>query len=236
VTTPYDVAVIGSGFAGSLLARLLALRGRSVLLLERGRHPRFSLGESSTPLAALALERLAARYHQPDLGSLAAHGRWRRALPGLRCGVKRGFTFYRHHPDEAYRNSQANEARMLVSASPDADVADCHWLRADVDAHLVARARAAGVDYRDQFEVVSVEETRHHLRLSGRHQGDAVECGARFVVDASGAGEVLACAFGIEPDGSEVGFSTRLLYGHFEGVTPFADVATRAGAILPAGP
>lgn len=236
MTTPYDVAVIGSGFAGSLLARLLALRGRSVLLLERGRHPRFSLGESSTPLAALALERLAARYHQPDLGSLAAHGRWRRALPGLRCGVKRGFTFYRHHPDEAYRNSQANEARMLVSASPDADVADCHWLRADVDAHLVARARAAGVDYRDQFEVVSVEETRHHLRLSGRHQGDAVECGARFVVDASGAGEVLARAFGIEPDGSEVGFSTRLLYGHFEGVTPFADVATRAGAILPAGP
>ena len=38
MTTPYDVAVIGSGFAGSLLARLLALRGRSVLLLERGNY------------------------------------------------------------------------------------------------------------------------------------------------------------------------------------------------------
>ena len=57
----FDVAIVGSGFAGSLLARLLARRGLAVALVERGQHPRFALGESSTPLAALALERLARR-------------------------------------------------------------------------------------------------------------------------------------------------------------------------------
>ena len=53
------VAVVGSGFAGSLLARVLTVQGHDVVLLERGTHPRFAIGESSTPLANLTLERLA---------------------------------------------------------------------------------------------------------------------------------------------------------------------------------
>jgi choline dehydrogenase-like flavoprotein len=35
-----EVVVVGSGFAGSILARALASAGRRVLLLEKGRHPR----------------------------------------------------------------------------------------------------------------------------------------------------------------------------------------------------
>lgn len=236
MTKRYDVTVIGAGFAGSLLARLLALRGRSVLLVERDVHPRFSLGESSTPLAALSLERLAARYQQPDLRILAAYGRWRRELPGLRCGLKRGFTFYRHQPDEPFRDTSASEARMLVAASPDAEVADCQWLRADVDAHMVEQARAAGADYRDRFEVLRVEPAGERLRVLGRNREKDVEVDAGFVVDASGAGEVLARAFGVERETPEAGFSSRLLYAHFEGVAPFAEVAAADGAKLPTGP
>ena len=132
--SPYDVAVVGSGFAGSILARVLAAAGRSVLLVERGRHPRFALGESSTPLAAIALERLARRLEElgadgTDLRALAAAGRWRRHLDppaGRGCqdrgrlgrGLKRGFTFYRHHPGVPYANSADNDARLLVAASP----------------------------------------------------------------------------------------------------------------------
>ena len=44
-----DVAVIGSGFGGSLTALALRARGQRVVLIERGRHPRFAIGESSTP-------------------------------------------------------------------------------------------------------------------------------------------------------------------------------------------
>src|SRR5258708_23866678 len=53
-----EVAIVGSGFAGSLMARCLAVLGYDVVLLERGTHPRFAIGESSTPLAHLSLERL----------------------------------------------------------------------------------------------------------------------------------------------------------------------------------
>ena len=50
-----DVAIVGSGFAGSLAALALLKRRRRVVLVERGRHPRFAIGESSTPLANLLL-------------------------------------------------------------------------------------------------------------------------------------------------------------------------------------
>ena len=40
-----DVVVVGSGFAGSLVALALKQRGYHVVLVERGRHPRFAIGE-----------------------------------------------------------------------------------------------------------------------------------------------------------------------------------------------
>ena len=36
----YDIIILGSGFAGSLMSKIAARLGHSVLLIERGRHPR----------------------------------------------------------------------------------------------------------------------------------------------------------------------------------------------------
>ena len=63
-----DVVIVGAGFAGALTAMALRRRGRSVLLVERGRHPRFAIGESSTPLANLLIEELADRTTCPACG------------------------------------------------------------------------------------------------------------------------------------------------------------------------
>ncbi len=76
MTQSCEVAIVGSGFAGSLLARVLAVLGYDVVLLERGTHPRFAIGESSTPLANLSLERIGLRYALADCYNLATHGRW----------------------------------------------------------------------------------------------------------------------------------------------------------------
>src|SRR5438094_10140150 len=92
----FDIAVIGSGFAGSRMAMVARRLGRSVVLLERGRHPRFAIGESSTPLANLLLEELASGYDLPRLLPLTKWGSWQRVYPGIACGLKRGFTFYNH--------------------------------------------------------------------------------------------------------------------------------------------
>ena len=68
-------------------------QGRSVILLERGKHPRFAIGESSTPLSNLLLEGLALRYNLPGILPLTKWGTWQQAYPNLDCGLKRGFTF-----------------------------------------------------------------------------------------------------------------------------------------------
>src|SRR4051812_13632066 len=94
--TDFDIAIVGSGFGGSLLAMIARRLGRSVILLERGQHPRFAIGESSTPLANLLLEEMAHRYELPRLLPLVKWGSWQKTYPSLGCGLKRGFSFFHH--------------------------------------------------------------------------------------------------------------------------------------------
>ena len=226
------IAIVGSGFAGSILSRILAIQGHRVLLLDRQRHPRFALGESSTPLAAICLERLAARYGLEDLHSLAAWGRWRQKLPHLRRGLKRGFTFYGHSPGRPYENGEANERRLLVAASPDDFIADTHWLREDVDHHLVIQAGAAGVEILEGVDLNGVARLGDGWLLTGTHRGQPVSFEAGLLIDASGPGGFLARHLPIERVETEP--NTTLVFGHFEGIADFAEVAV--GASLPAGP
>lgn len=230
------VAILGSGAAGAILARLLRARGRAVTLIERGRHPRFALGESSTPLAAICLERLAGDYGLPDLAALGTYGRWTDELGHLRRGLKRGFGFYRHEPGRPYANGPQNDARLLVAASPDDEVADAHWMRSDVDAHLVERARDEGVELLDELELDALERRGAVWRLGGSRRGRRVRIDASFVVDATGGAGWLARRLGIgrrDPAGVP---RTGLLFGHFDGAGSFADAARAAGAVLPPGP
>jgi tetracycline 7-halogenase / FADH2 O2-dependent halogenase len=237
VTERFDVAIVGSGFAGSILARSLAGRGLRVALLERGRHPRFALGESSTPLAAIALERLASRYGLADLRALAAYGRWLRELPALRRGLKRGFTFLEHRAGQRLGpppdDPRLAAGRLLVAASPNDEVADSHWLRSDVDAHLVERAIAEGVDYRDGVELRAAAEEPDGVRLSGLRNGRPLGLAAGFVVDASGPGRFLARHLPIPEAPGPARIESSLLYGHFEGIVPLAEAAPDLG---PPGP
>ena len=70
--TDIDLAIVGSGFGGSILAMIARRLGYRVMLLERGRHPRFAIGESASPLAGVLIEQLADRYDLPRLRPLSA--------------------------------------------------------------------------------------------------------------------------------------------------------------------
>jgi len=226
-----QVVIVGAGFAGSLLARILATQGLDVLLLERGRHPRFAIGESSTPLANLCLERLAKRYGFRDLHHLANHGRWQRHHPDLGCGLKRGFTFYHHQVGRCYRPSE--RTRLMVAASPSADVADTQWLRADLDHYFVRQAEGAGVDYRDLVTVDAVRHTGKGIRLTGRWRDERLDVRAGFVVDATGPAGFVARRLGVPSALGRVRTRSSLLFGHFRGVRRLASV-TDGG--FPGGP
>ena len=231
----FDVAIVGSGFAGSLLARLLARRGLNIALLERGHHPRFALGESSTPLAAIALERVARRYDLPELADFGSWGRWQARQPELGCGLKRGFTFYGHRRGEPFRNSSRDERRLLVAASPDDAVADVHWKRADVDARFVRRAVEDGVLLLEGVAIDRVDRMGDGIGLAGRRGAEAIAIEAGFVVDASGPAAVVARALGAR-DRPALPPGPSLVYGHFTEVEAFEVAAASSTAVFAAGP
>ena len=66
--THYDVVVFGGGPAGSTTAALLAQKGRRVLLLEKGKFPRYHVGESLMPFCWFTLERLGLASRMDEVG------------------------------------------------------------------------------------------------------------------------------------------------------------------------
>src|SRR6476659_8289804 len=136
----YDFAIAGSGFSGSLMAMVLKQLGFSVIILERGKHPRFAIGESSTPLTNLLLEQLATKYRLDRILPFSKWGSWQAAYPEVGCGLKRGFTFYHHNDGAEFKYDPLHENELLVAASPNDRIADTHWYRQDFDYFLLREA------------------------------------------------------------------------------------------------
>jgi tetracycline 7-halogenase / FADH2 O2-dependent halogenase len=232
----FDIAVVGSGFAGSLLAMIAHRLGRSVLLLERGKHPRVVIGESSTPLSNLLLEELATRYDLPRVAPLAKWGTWHRAYPNLPCGLKRGFTFYHHVLGQAAQRDPERREQLLVAASPHDGIADTHWYRAGFDEFLVREAQELGVEYVDDVKLDRISTSSEGHRLSGRKNGSDVVFRAKLVVDATGprgflhhALQLGECEFPNFP-------RTQALYSHFSGVQRLEEAASDPAAEQPPYP
>src|SRR2546425_13140648 len=133
----FDIAVIGSGFGGALISLIARHLDKSVVLLEKGEHPRFAIGESSTPLANLILEHLSQRWDFPRLCPLAKWGTWQKNYPQIACGLKRGFSFFHHEIGQPWKLAADHRNELLVAASPRDEIADTHWYREHVDHFLV---------------------------------------------------------------------------------------------------
>ena len=220
----YDVAVIGSGFAGSLFAMIAKRQGRSVILLERGRHPRMVIGESSTPLSNLLLEEIADRYNLPALRPLVKWGSWQAHYPHVPCGLKRGFSFFHHDLQPDHCPGITAEDHILVAASPHNTIADTHWYRANFDHLLVEQAQQLGVEYLDELNLYRCDQFSDHIELSGTRHGEEIAIRASFIVDVTGPRGCLHRLLRI-PEASTPDYpATQALYSHFSGVEalPFA--------------
>lgn len=217
----FDIAVIGSGFGGSLLAMIARRAGLRVILLERGRHPRVVIGESSTPLSNLLLEELAARYGLTNLQPLSKWGSWRETHAELACGLKRGFSFFHHARGAAGPIERGDQ--LLVAASPHDRIGDTHWYRADFDAYLVHEAQRLGVVYWDEVELTEFAEDRGEAELRGSRSGQELRISARFVVDATGTRGFLHRVLSLGELEVPTTPSTSALYSHFSRVRRLAD-------------
>jgi tetracycline 7-halogenase / FADH2 O2-dependent halogenase len=229
-----DIAVMGSGFGGSLLAMIAHQLGRSVILLEKNKHPRFAIGESSTPLSNILLESLATRYGLPSITPLSKWGSWQETYPHVACGLKRGFTFFHHALGAPYMSDPGHERQLLVAASPHDRIADTHWYRAEVDQLFVKEAQKIGAQYLDEVKLQSVSESENEIRLQGSRNNEDFSVRAKFVVDATGPRGFLHHALALQESPLPDFPPTQALFSHFTGVGRFADqISDRASELPP---
>lgn len=224
----FDIVVLGAGFGGSLTAWIARSAGRRVLLLERGRHPRFAIGESSTPLANLKLASLADRFGLTALKPLCKYGPWKRRHPNVACGLKRGFSFFHHRAGEPFQPDPHHANELLVAANPDAERGDTHWYRADFDAFLVEQACSAGVTYVDRCEVTEIHRgPPWQLRLAAA--GGPLDATTELLIDATGNGRRVADIVGASDTTGSVKTNTYGLFSHFRGMALWSDVLIELG-------
>lgn len=241
--TSFDIAIVGSGFAGSLMAMVAKRLGFSVVLLERGRHPRFAIGESSTPLANLLLEELASEFDLPRLLPLAKWGSWQRAYPRLACGLKRGFTFYHHRAGQRVEPRGDHANQLLVAASPNDHIADTHWYRAEFDHFLIQEARAIGVDYLDEADLQPIDLESDPVHIGGTRHGESFNLTARLLIDATGPGGFAMVGSPLRSNPSDgiktvrtAEPATRSLYSHFRNVGDCESLMRRGSDEAPTYP
>jgi tetracycline 7-halogenase / FADH2 O2-dependent halogenase len=238
-----DILIAGAGFAGALTALLLHKRGFSVCLVEKGRHPRFAIGESSTPIADLLLRDLSTRYDLPWLYPFSRYGSWQETHPDVVCGIKRGFSYFKHYPGQAFSTDAVHSQELLVAASTSDEVSDTNWLRADFDAFLVEKVKEAGIAYFDLTELTAAERGAEWTFRAERGGGRATDersghdratdgapltITAAFFIDATGGGALLDGLLGVAS--SAQGFDTDSygLFSHFDDLPRWMDVLNKA--------
>lgn len=229
-----DVLILGSGFGSSLLAMILARQGREVAVVDVAEHPRFAIGESTTPLGDLTLKDIANRWELPELKALTSYGTMREHLPGLRCGRKRGFTYFGFGEDAALQDL-TQVPQMLVSASESDYLSDTHWMRSDVDQYFLMTAMGYGVRFclGCQYEI---EEQDGGWHLTGTVMDREVDLSAAFVVDATGAEGRILKALGVGQQTQNLKTNSSAVYGHFFGLKRLGAMLQDAGVDISCHP
>jgi flavin-dependent dehydrogenase len=203
----YDAVVIGGGPAGSTVATALARAGRSVVLFEKDRFPRFHVGESLLPHNLPIFERLGVAEKIRAAGFQEKYGAffWNEQTGGTRPVV--------------FANAWDDRHPMAYQVK-----------RGDFDQLLLRHSEASGARVREETairEVLFRGDRAEGVVARGR-DGKEEEVRARVVVDASGQTAFLSSKLGTRR------FDRKLrraaIFAHYSGVQRPA--GRQAGDIL----
>lgn len=169
-----DVLVIGAGPAGAIAGALLARRGYEVLVLERQKFPRFSIGESLLANSMHFIE---------EAGMLEA------VMAGG-FQFKNGAAFVHNGRHSEYNFAQKSTSGYAYTFQVP---------RADFDKVLADDAARQGADIRYEVEITGVDFSGDLPCVhSSNAAGEQLTHRARFVLDASGFGRTLPRLLNLE--------------------------------------
>lgn len=164
----HPIVVIGAGPSGAIAAAILKRRGHDVLVLERQRFPRFSIGESLLSHCLDFVEEAGMLEAVQAAGFQTKHGA--------------AFAWGERYTQFDFRDKFTPGKGSTYQVT-----------RADFDKLLADQAELQGVQIRYEEEIFAADFSAERPRLSVRRLSDGheyqVECA--FVLDGSGYGRVL---------------------------------------------
>jgi FADH2-dependent halogenase len=188
----YDVAIIGGGPAGSTAACVLARHGRTVVVLEREKFPRFHIGESLLPYSMSTFERLGLQEKLKAISMEKIGGE-----VASSCGTRKVRFYFR----TGFRLTQTKSYQVK---------------RADFDKLLLDHAAESGARVHEQALVENVDFGPDSVSLAVKMQGEATTVKARYLIDCSGRNSVVGSHFKLRrPYEALQKFS---VFAHFEDV------------------
>lgn len=169
-----DIIIIGAGPSGMVAAGYLQKEGASLLVLEKQKFPRFSIGESLIPRC---------------MDNFEAAG----LLPVLQ---KEGF-----QKKYGARFIRGNETAEFDFSKKYGTGWDWTWQvpRADFDKVIADEMSSRGVDIRFETEVTALNHIDDIWEIATTDaSGKVSQVYSRFIIDSSGNGRVLARKLGLE--------------------------------------
>ncbi|NOQ16443.1 MAG: NAD(P)-binding protein, partial [Methyloprofundus sp.] len=205
----YDIAIIGSGIAGSCLATILAQQGKKVIVFEAKNHPHFAIGESMILETSETLRAMAELYDIPELAYHSSENYL--PLIGTSHGVKRHFSFLHHSEGEHQDKDKAFQA--VIPNQPHGH--ELHLFRQDSDQFMVTTAISYGAKVYQDTSVSDIEITSEAVYI----KSSAGDFCADYIVDAGGFKSILADKFQLR--GFDLKTHSRTIFTHMVNVPDY---------------
>ncbi len=202
----YNVAIIGSGIAGSTLAAILARHGINVVVFEAKQHPRFSIGESMILETSEMMRALADLYDVPEIAYFSSENFM--DMAGTSHGIKRHFGYFHHEAGQTHDPKHTLQA--VIPKEPHGH--EFHLYRQDTDYFMMTTAVRYGATVLQNTPVTGVEFGENGVDLMTK--GGVIS--ADYLVDAAGFRSPIADKFDLRDRDQQT--HSRALFTHMVNV------------------